>query len=47
MSCRILWKNVKEQYEAGAVPGMTREPEVPDELAEGAKAFADVPQSSR
>lgn len=35
-------KNVKEQYAAGAVPGMTREPEVPDELVTKAKAFTDT-----
>ena len=35
-------KNVKEQYEAGAVPGMTREPEVPDELVTKAKAYTDT-----
>ena len=35
-------KNVKEQYEAGAVPGMTREPEVPDELVQKAKAYTDT-----
>ena len=34
-------KNVKEQYAAGAVPGMTREPEVPDELVQKAKAYTD------
>ena len=32
-------KNVKEQYEAGAVPGMTREPEVPDELVDKSKSI--------
>ena len=35
-------KNVKEQYATGAVPGMTREPEVPDELVTKAKAFTDT-----
>ena len=35
-------KNVKEQYAAGAVPGMTREPEVPDELVQKAKAYTDT-----
>ena len=35
-------KNVKEQYAAGAVPGMTREPEVPDELVTKAKAYTDT-----
>ena len=37
-------KNVKEQYAAGAVPGMTREPEVPDELVQ--KKHIPIPQSS-
>lgn len=35
-------KNVKEQYAAGAVPGMTREPEVSDELVTKAKAYTDT-----
>ncbi len=35
-------KNVAAQYEGGAQPGMTVEPEVPDELFEEAKAFADT-----
>ena len=35
-------KNVKEQYATGAVPGMTREPEVPDELVTKAKALTDT-----
>ena len=35
-------KNVKEQYAAGAVPGMTREPEVPDALVQKAKAYTDT-----
>jgi len=34
--------NVKEQYEAGYFPGMTKEPEIPSELLEGAASFADV-----
>lgn len=34
--------DVKEQYEKGAAPGMTVEPSLPDELVEGAKAFADT-----
>ena len=38
-------KNVKEQYAAGAVPGMTREPEVPDELVTKAKAYTDTQSS--
>lgn len=35
-------QDVKSQYEKGAAPGMTVEPELPDELAEGARAFADT-----
>lgn len=35
-------KNVKEQFANGAQPGMTVEPEVPSELVEKAKAFADT-----
>ncbi|MGN0400401.1 MAG: glycoside hydrolase family 3 C-terminal domain-containing protein [Blautia sp.] len=35
-------KNIKEQYENGAVPGMTREPELPEDLFEKAKACADT-----
>ena len=35
-------KNVKEQYAAGAVPGMTREPGVPDELVTKAEAYNDT-----
>ncbi|MBD5485876.1 MAG: beta-glucosidase [Lachnospiraceae bacterium] len=34
--------DVKEQYAKGAAPGMTVEPSLPDELIEGAKAFADT-----
>lgn len=34
--------DVKAQYKEGAVPGMTVEPSLPDELVEGAKAFADT-----
>ncbi|MDE7130846.1 MAG: glycoside hydrolase family 3 C-terminal domain-containing protein, partial [Lachnospiraceae bacterium] len=34
--------DVKEQYAEGAAPGMTVEPSLPDELVEGAKAFADT-----
>lgn len=34
--------DVKEQYAKGAAPGMTVEPSLPDELVEGAKAFADT-----
>ncbi len=35
-------KNVAEQYAEGAEPGMTVEPEVPQELLEEAKAFTDT-----
>lgn len=35
-------ENVKHQYEEGAVPGMTLEPEVPEELLHKAKAFTDT-----
>lgn len=35
-------KNVQQQYELGAVPGMTAEPELPSELADKARAFADT-----
>ena len=34
--------NVKEQYQAGRVPGMTIEPEIPAELLKKAKAFTDT-----
>ena len=34
-------RNVKEQYDEGIVPGMTLEPDLPDELLEGAANFAD------
>ncbi len=34
--------NVEEQYAKGAVPGMTREPEIEDSLFAGARAFADI-----
>lgn len=34
--------DVTEQYAKGAAPGMTVEPALPDELVEGAKAFADT-----
>jgi len=33
---------VQAQYEAGHVPGMIAEPELPDELCEKARAFADT-----
>lgn len=35
-------ENVRKQYEAGAVPGMAVEPEIPSELMEGAKNEADL-----
>lgn len=35
-------KEMKQQYENGALPGMTVEPEVPAELLAGAKAFTDT-----
>lgn len=35
-------KSVQEQYAAGAVPGLTEEPEVPEELLRRAREFADV-----
>lgn len=34
--------DVDRQYKEGAAPGMTVEPELPDELLKGAKAFADT-----
>ena len=35
-------ENVKEQYQAGRVPGMTIEPQVPQELLQKAKAYTDT-----
>lgn len=35
-------KEVAKQYEAGIVPGMTSEPQIPEELLKGASAFADT-----
>lgn len=35
-------ENVKQQYENGAVPGMTIEPEVPESLLKEARAFTDT-----
>ena len=35
-------KNIKEQYSKGIQPGMTTEPELPDELCRGARAFTDT-----
>lgn len=34
--------NIKSQYSAGAVPGMTEEPELPLELVKEARAFTDT-----
>ena len=35
-------KNVQTQYENGAIPGMTIEPELPKELLERARAYTDT-----
>lgn len=35
-------KNVEEQYVIGRAPGMTEEPELPQELLDGARAFGDT-----
>lgn len=35
-------ENVKKQYEAGAAPGMTVEPELPEDLLQGAESYADT-----
>lgn len=35
-------ENVKEQYKAGRVPGMTIEPQVPQELLQKTKAYTDT-----
>ncbi len=35
-------KVTKQQYAGGVVPGMTEEPEIPQELLAGAKAFTDT-----
>lgn len=35
-------ENVKQQYAAGAEPGMTVEPELPDSLVQTARAFSDT-----
>lgn len=35
-------ENVQEQYAAGRVPGLTEEPEIPQELLEKAMAFTDT-----
>ena len=39
---RFYEKDVAEQYKNGAVPGMTIEPELPEELVKGAGNFADA-----
>ena len=35
-------RNVRDQYENGAAPGMTVEPQVPDELLKKARAYTDT-----
>ncbi len=40
--CDYYKKAVDRQYEDGAVPGMTVEPEISDELIEGAKSYTDT-----
>lgn len=35
-------KNVKNQYENGAVPGMTQEPAIPEDLLQKARRFTDT-----
>ncbi len=40
--CGFYKENVRLQYERGMVPGMTIEPELPEELLLGAKTFADT-----
>lgn len=35
-------RNVEEQYAKGAIPGMTREPEIEESLLAGARAFGDI-----
>lgn len=40
--CDFYRSSVKEQYAAGAEPGMTREPVLPDQLADQARVFADT-----
>lgn len=39
---KFYQKNVKEQYKAGRVPGMTIEPEIPQELLRKAKGYTDT-----
>lgn len=40
--CDFYKKDIKEQYDAGSVPGMTIEPAIPAELLNRAKAFTDT-----
>ena len=40
--CDYYRKDVERQYAQGSVPGMTIEPEVPRELLDEAKAYADT-----
>lgn len=40
--CDYYRRDVEQQYAKGAVPGMTIEPELPQELLDGAKAYADT-----
>ena len=35
-------KNISQQYEEGVQPGMTKEPELPDDLCREARAYADT-----
>ena len=40
--CDYYRENIKVQYQEGAAPGMTVEPEVKEDLLKGAKAFTDT-----
>ena len=40
--CDYYRNDIKKQYAAGAVPGMTIEPDVPVELLNKAKAYTDT-----
>lgn len=40
--CDYYRKDIEKQYADGAVPGMTIEPELPDELLKKAKAYTDT-----
>ena len=40
--CDYYREDLKKQYAAGHVPGLTFEPELPQELLEGARAFSDT-----